>query len=649
MIAARALKMIATCGLRNYALERGSHCPNARLQIQSKTHERAVIARLVLLSAATLAALPMPSRADSGGPSDAYAMPASSDNNELIARVVADLPRQIVTQYSRAKPLHQAMREAQVPSVSVAVFVDGRLAWARAWGYAEPTSKRLATPETLYQAASISKPVTALAAMKLVERGTLALDEDVSEAISGWRASNPITLRQLLSHTSGLNVSGFGGYPAGTPLPTPLQILQGEFPSNSQPVVSTMRPGEAFRYSGGGYIAAQILVAQASGKPFADTLDGTVLAPLGMTHSTFAQPLELAARKNAAEAYTKGKPVPGGANTYPELAAAGLWSTPSDLGRFAVDVQNAQRGLQSLIVTPEIAKAMLTQQVGGYGLGFDLNTMNGLRVFEHPGLNRGFEARLVASAEETGPRFVVVVMTNGEGGTAIADGLIRSVAREYQWHAFAPVTVSKVTVTRSDLADYVGLYRVGERTVGIELFKGELYVRDEDWRRGLMIPTGDAEFMVDNRSGVYRFARSSSGKPVALTIERGSNPLKFSKMPELALSRQAIVIHLKSTPPGAAVEALLIPHGDRAMRASVRLEPGRYAFRISDERQEMVNLGASLGGSDVRLGRRHDLTDNGDDLILTVDQSATYRFELKTPKRGRPQLKVTTAQTLSDD
>ncbi len=649
MIAARALNLMVNCGLPDYSLKRGSQGPSARLHFQSKTHERALVARLGLLSAATLAALPLPSRADSGVPSDAYAMPALSDNSELIARVVADLPRQIVTQYSRALPLNQAMREAQVPSVSVAVFVDGRLAWAQAWGYAEPVSKRLATPETLYQAASISKPVTALAAMKLVESGALGLDQDVSEAIAGWRASNPITLRQLLSHTSGLSVSGFGGYPVGTPLPTPLQILQGEFPSNSPPVVSTMRPGEAFRYSGGGYIAAQILVAQASGKPFADTLDGTVLAPLGMTHSTFSQPLELAVRKNAAKAYGKGKPVPGGANTYPELAAAGLWSTPSDIGRFAVDVQSAQRGFQSLVVTPEIAKAMLTQQVGGYGLGFDLNTMNGLRVFEHAGLNRGFESRFVASAEETGPRYIIAVMTNGEGGTAIADGLIRSVAREYQWRAFAPVTVSKVTVSRSDLADYVGLYRVDERTVGIELFKGELYVRDEDWRRGLMIPTGDAEFMVDNRSGVYRFARSLSGEPVALTIERGTSPLRFQRMPDVGKSQQAIAIHLKGTPTAATVEAFLTPQGDSAMLTSVRLEPGRYAFRISDARTKTVNLGASLRGSDVRLGRRHVLAHNGGDLMLTVDQSETYRFELRTSKGGRPQIKVTIAQTPSDE
>lgn len=615
----------------------GAMVDRVRLPVpRSRAAIEARLAATLILAAAMFAATLSSARTIGDGPGDT----SSRGNDARIARVIADLPAQIVTQESRPRPLSEAMRAAKVPSVSVAVFVDGQVQWAQAWGYVDASSRTPATTNTLFQAASISKPLTALAAMKLVEDGKLNLDAEVGDAIGGWRASEPITLRQLLSHSAGLSVSGFSGYASGAAIPTPLQILQGVAPANSPPVVSTMPPGTRFRYSGGGYTVVQMLVEQASGQNFADTLDRLVLMPLGMTRSTFAQPLPLEARLRAAGAHADGGLVAGGSHTYPELAAAGLWSTPTDLGRLAVDVQNAQRSLASVVATRGIAAEMLTSQVGGYGLGFDLNIYNGVRVFEHSGLNKGFEGRLVASAEETGPRFVVIVMTNGEGGTAIADGLIRSIARDYQWQAFAPMNVRKVAMRRSALARYAGLYIAGERSIGIELFEGELYVRDGDWRRGLMIPTGDGQFVVQNRPGTYKFERSPTGKLSALTIDRGDSYRTYARMPAAGQSVTSIAVYLANAASGEANEARFSKSKDGILLATLELRPGRYTFTLADTEKSAVKLGAPLSGSHLRLGDRAALADNGNDLTLEIKQSGTYRFELGTARTGGAILRV---------
>lgn len=192
------------------------------------------------------------------------------------------------------------------------------------------------------------------------------------------------------------------------------------------------------------------------------------LKPLAMTESTFDQPLPVSLKDRSASGHRGGKTIKGGSNTYPELAAAGLWTTPSDLGRVAVDIQNAQRGIAAAVAIPAIARDMLTPQIGGYGLGFELKTREGEPVFEHAGLNEGFEARLVESASAACHRYIIVVMTNRRGGTAIADGVIRAVARQYGWKAFATRSVREVSLQSERLVALVGFYRSSGSLIGFE-------------------------------------------------------------------------------------------------------------------------------------------------------------------------------------
>jgi CubicO group peptidase (beta-lactamase class C family) len=198
--------------------------------------------------------------------------------------------------------LGEALRALNTPSVGIALIDGGELlAWeARSHGDGAAASAR-----TLYQAASLSKLVTAVAALRLVRQGRLDLERDVNADLISWRvpesgltAGHPVTLRGLLSMTGGIGVPGYLGYEPGSSLPNLLQILDGVPPANSPPVRVEYVAGSRYAYSGGGYQIVQALIQDATGRPFADALQELVLRPVGMTDSLFAQslPRPLAAR-----------------------------------------------------------------------------------------------------------------------------------------------------------------------------------------------------------------------------------------------------------------------------------------------------------------------------------------------------------------
>lgn len=559
----------------------------------------------------------------------------------IIAQVASDIPGPTVTQTSRKRPLSVFMQQAQVPGVSVAVFIDGRLAWSKAWGVRTQGQPAPVTPATMFQAASISKPVTALAAMTLVADGRLALDRDVGHAIDGWAASQSITLRQLLSHTAGLNVSGFEGYSSLAAVPSPLQVLRGDAPSKTPPVVVESTPGVSFNYSGGGYTVVQMIVAQAGGRSFAETMAERVLKPLKMTESTFDQPLAVSLRDRAASGHRDGEAITGGSNTYPELAAAGLWTTPSNLGRVAVDIQNAQRGLAAVVATPAIAREMLTPQIGGYGLGFELKTREGEQIFEHSGLNEGFEARLVASASATGPRYVVVVMTNGRGGTAIADGVIRAVARQYGWKAFAPRSIREVSLSSARLAALTGFYRSAGASIGIEQRDKLLHVRDDGWRPARMIAVSPSHFVVEDRPGVYQFGVNAKTGARTLRIVDGGSSVTFARAQQLIGQSYAGRAFLRGTMNDWQMSIPLRSTAPGTLEATIALPAGRHEFKIGDAEWREINLGARLGQGPTALAEPITLSPMGGNLSFETASNGRFRFSVDTAQAQNPKLTVT--------
>jgi CubicO group peptidase (beta-lactamase class C family) len=333
--------------------------------------------------------------------------------------------------------LMQRMRHYRVPGVSIAVITQGRLEWARAYGETAAGSGEAVDTATRFQAASVSKSVAAIAALRLVDEGRLALDADVNGQLVSWQLpeseftrNQKVTLRRILSHSAGLNVHGFPGYSPGERLPTVPQILDGEPPANSPPVRVTAVPGSQHRYSGGGTTILQQLLTDVSGEPFPALMQRLVLEPAQMVHSTFEQPLPSEAAGTAASGHrSNGAIVPGGWQVYPEMAAAGLWTTPSDLARLAIAVQSSLAGAPGSLLSEVTARQALTPHGGDFGLGFLIEGNGGAARFSHTGANSGFRAYLVAY-RETGQG--AVVMINGEAW-ALAAEIMYSIARAYGW------------------------------------------------------------------------------------------------------------------------------------------------------------------------------------------------------------------------
>lgn len=371
----------------------------------------------------------------------------------------------------------QKMAAMHVPGASVAVINNGAIEWARGYGVAQAGSKRAVTPETLFQAASISKPVAALAALHLVEQGKLALDADVNQKLTTWKvpagaqtAESPVTLRNLLNHSAGTTVHGFRGYAAGEPVPTLLQLLDGAKPANSDPVRVATRPGEQWSYSGGGIGIAQLLMTSVAGKAFAPLMADVVLGPLGMKHSTFAQPLPVGLHSVAATGHdASGKPIKGKWHTYPEQAAAGLWTTPSDLARFAIELQQASAGKSDKVISQAMATQMLTRLKGSYGLGIAVGEAAGVPSFSHGGSNAGFRTFLFALTKDGQG---AVVMTNGDRGDAVAGEILHSIAAEYNWKEWRVTEKPVAQVGAKTLAHYAGHYQLGPMKIAVTQ-KGE--------------------------------------------------------------------------------------------------------------------------------------------------------------------------------
>jgi CubicO group peptidase (beta-lactamase class C family) len=353
--------------------------------------------------------------------------------------------------------LAERMAFHHVPAVSIAVIDDGAIDWAQAWGVTDSTGTTPVTPETIFQVASISKPVSASGILTLVDDQTIALDADVAPLLTSWTipptpriAEKAVTMRGLLSHMAGMTIHGFAGYAVDAELPTLIQTLNGEAPANNPPVVVATVPGTAFAYSGGGYEVAQQVVEDVTGQPFAAFMQAALLDPIGMTHSSYRLPNS----DHVALAHLiDGTPVQGGWHVYPEDAAASLWSTPTDLALWALDIRRAYLG-EPAMLSQEIAQEMLTRQ-GPMGLGVALREVPVDVAFEHAGSNLGYRA-FVMLLRDSGDG--VAILTNGEGGAALWNEILPAVANAYDWPGFYTPTRRRTAVALDGLERYAGTY-----------------------------------------------------------------------------------------------------------------------------------------------------------------------------------------------
>ena len=429
--------------------------------------------------------------------------------------------------YVKGKPIAamnilDRMKYYNVPGVSVAVIDNGEIAWAKGYGIKETSSNDPVTTETLFQAASISKPVTALGILRLVEKGILDLDAPVNDKLVSWKVpenefseKEKVTLRHLLTHSAGLTVSSFPGYAAPEQIPTPVQVLDGEKPANTSPVRIDSIPGSAWRYSGGGFVVTQLLVADVSGGSFQEYMQTTVLAPLEMNHSTFEQPLPQEKVDQAVSGHqVNGEAVQGKWHVYPELAAAGLWTTPSDLCRFAIELQKSVAGVSNKVISQEMALKMLAPGIGGWGLGMGLGASREeeKRSFSHGGGNKGFVCMLFAFVNKGQG---AVIMTNSDNGNELVFEILRALSSVYGWSILEPREMVLVEIAPEKLISYTGDYRAADEPdtpVVVYIEKDQLHIMSSETGDWALSPISETEFVYMDGGVVLTFIKGNDDR-----------------------------------------------------------------------------------------------------------------------------------------
>lgn len=336
--------------------------------------------------------------------------------------------------------LQQLMERFHVPGVGVAVIRDFEIHWAKGYGVADVESGARVDEDALFQAASISKPVTAMAALRAVQDGRFSLDADINTILKSWKLPageftrrQPVTPRALMSHTSGLGDGfGFPGYHPTAARPTIVEILNGSKPSNVGPVLMEREPFTAAKYSGGGVTLMQLALMDALGKPFPEIMQSLVLGPIGMTHSAFEQPLSPERDRHATRAHNGGgRAMDTKWHVYPELAAAGLWTTPTDLAKFAIEIQNASLGRSARVLNQSTVREMLTPVgVGDYAVGLAIAKKGEGWYFAHGGSNWGFQCDLLVHRLKG---YGVAIMTNSDSGRPVINAIEDRVATAYGW------------------------------------------------------------------------------------------------------------------------------------------------------------------------------------------------------------------------
>ncbi|MFP3599115.1 serine hydrolase [Chryseobacterium sp. SIMBA_029] len=433
--------------------------------------------------------------------------------------------------------IESRMKYYHIPGVSIAVIKDSKVIWSKTYGVADEDTKVPVNSKTLFQAASMSKPVSAYAALKEVEMGKINPDADVNSYLKSWKVpeneftkEKKVTLKNIISHTAGLTVGGFLGYEAGQPVPTLLQVLNGQSPANSPGIVVDKIPGSPFRYGGGGYCVMQQMLIDIEGKDFATIMKEKVLVPLDMKNSTYTQPLPEAQSQWAATAYSaNGAKVQGKYHTYPEMAPAGLWTTAEDYAKFVIDIQNTLSDKSHTIISKKMAEEFTTPFIDPFmGLGIFIENKSGQVYFSHGGDNEGFSGKFIGN-KTNGDGMVILTNTNKP---MFIEELIRSVATVYEWPNFVAPVYKVMSVTPQDFSNNVGRYQsdiYGFYKIYRE--KGKLMAVNNAETPAELIKVGNNTFALRDWDYTVKFEKNKkTGKKELVQILndktiRSSNPL----------------------------------------------------------------------------------------------------------------------------
>ncbi|WP_431124268.1 serine hydrolase [Flagellimonas flava] len=430
---------------------------------------------------------------------------------ERISRIENGLQSNLQIQYGDSISMQyynieERMKELGISGASIAVLNNGVIEWAKGYGVADSLENRKVTTKTLFQAGSISKPVAATRALQLAEQDLIDLDLSVNTYLSSWKLPDnkftekeEVTTRRILNHTAGLNIGGFLGYKKGETIPSTPEILDGK--GNTDSVRVYKEPGTSWRYSGGGYTIMQHMITDIDQKQFSEVMMKNVLKPLGMQSSTFENPLPEEYHSIAATGYNfDGTQVEGKWWIYPEMAAAGLWTTPSELLLWGKEIQQTLQTQKDGLLQAKTVNEMLTANDDDQGLGpYVLK-----HTFGHGGADEGFRADFTAWKKTPN---AVVIMVNSQRGNIIIKEILLSIAQEYNLQGIQPRTRVFEEQSKKELERYTGKYRFPEngdakivvKGNGLE-FTGEIFSTPI-----FLLPETDSTFFNKDSGTRYTF------------------------------------------------------------------------------------------------------------------------------------------------
>ncbi|HKO95760.1 MAG TPA: serine hydrolase [Pyrinomonadaceae bacterium] len=523
-----------------------------------------------------------------------------------INRVEQGLLAPVVIKGDAPWSLEERMKHYKVPGLSIAVIKDFKIDWAKAYGVKDVETAEKVTTDTIFQAASISKPVAAMVALKKVEEGKISLDENINNKLVSWKlpeneftATKKVTLANLLSHTAGTTVHGFPGYEVSEKIPTPQQVLDGVSPTNTAPVRVNLEPGTKFRYSGGGITIAQLAIMDIEKKPYPEIAQETVLARIGMTNSTYSQPLSAEWRKKAASGHrSNGRPIEGKIHVYPEMAAAGLWTTPTDLAKFAIETQLSLVGRSNKVLKKESVEKMTTAFLDNVGQGFFIEPHGKALYFGHGGANEGFRCELVVSRDKG---YGVAVMVNSDNGQILRE-VVRSVAQEYGWDEFIPAPYIPTALTASQLTEFSGRFQVNpDRVFTVSTVNGKLYAQPTADPSFELVPISDTTFVRRETEAKYVFTRSadkagigdgSAGTALveALKIQAGPNTFTANRISAAALVPYELLLIGKTAEAIAAYQQIKKDKPDNQTVSEGRLNGIGYTLMSQKKLPEAIAI-----------------------------------------------------------
>ena len=457
----------------------------------------------------------------------------SPETLEKIKEVENNIAGRIILNDDRPSTITERMAKYNLKGMSIAVIQDYKIAWAKGYGWADEENKIPVTTETLFEPGSISKSLNALGILKLAQEKKVDLNTDINTYLTSWKfpydslsKGKKITLAQILSHTAGLSVHGFPGHDIHERMPSVINVLDGKKPAVTPPVRSMFEPELKFEYSGGGITISQLLLTDVTKQDYATWMYNNILKPIGMQNSSFAQPPAKDKQALCASGFNAdGSSVSNKFHVYPEMAAAGLWMTPSDLCNYVIDMQLAYQGKASKVLTPEMVKLHLTTYNDGpTSLGSFIEDHEGTKYFEHGAYNDGFCGDFYGSLDGG---YGVAIFLNTENGLILPE-VINSVAKAYNWKNFyrEPIRKKCISVDAKAFKKYEGIYLNNDSTwEAITEINGEYYYYLSKTYLKMYFATPD-QFLTEFFSRVKEFSKDEKGNILgyANAVDGKENP-----------------------------------------------------------------------------------------------------------------------------